>query len=184
MVKHVFGNLGLCRKELSSEQLLSSSSLLTTARNGGGNQTSPVCSGSGPDRLRLGRLPLARLVHTPAKGRSDAAARVSLSTSPAPSERTLDLCWNSLHQSGIKFYAFDHSKTQIHILRNSASSFHWLFTCSLFVCPALVTSPQYDVLDHTNHIFSESIWSWQHVSVIHCWVEPSLLLSSFWIKWF
>ena len=23
------------------------------------------------------------------------------------------------------------------------------------------------------------IWSWQHVSVIHCWVEPSLLLSSF-----
>ena len=22
------------------------------------------------------------------------------------------------------------------------------------------------------------IWSWQHVSVIHCWVEPSLLLSS------
>ena len=23
------------------------------------------------------------------------------------------------------------------------------------------------------------IWSWQHVSVIHCWVKPSLLLSSF-----
>ena len=23
------------------------------------------------------------------------------------------------------------------------------------------------------------IWSWQHVSVIHCWVEPSLLLSSY-----
>ena len=22
------------------------------------------------------------------------------------------------------------------------------------------------------------IWSWQHVSAIHCWVEPSLLLSS------
>ena len=35
-----------------------------------------------------------------------------------------------------------------------------------------------DVLDHTNHIFSVRIWSWQHVSAIHCWVEPSLLLSS------
>ena len=27
-------------------------------------------------------------------------------------------------------------------------------------------------------MFSVSICSWQHVSVIHCWVEPSLLLSS------
>ena len=25
------------------------------------------------------------------------------------------------------------------------------------------------------------IWSWQHVSVIHCWVEPSILLSSFYL---
>merc|ERR1711954_638176 len=30
----------------------------------------------------------------------------------------------------------------------------------LFVCrPASVTSPLYDVLGHTNHIFSESSWS-------------------------
>ena len=42
----------------------------------------------------------------------------------------------------------------------------------------LLSSPLYDVSDHTNHIFSVRIWSWQHVSVIHCWVEPSLLLSS------
>ena len=31
------------------------------------------------------------------------------------------------------------------------------------------------------------IWSWQHVSAIHCWVEPSLLLSSFsilYLLWF
>ena len=27
-------------------------------------------------------------------------------------------------------------------------------------------------------IFSVRIWSWQHVRVIQCWVEPSLLLSS------
>ena len=43
----------------------------------------------------------------------------------------------------------------------------------------LLSSPLYDVSDHTNQIFSVRIWSWQHVSVIHCWVEPSLLLSSF-----
>ena len=73
-------------------------------------------------------------------------------------------------------------------LRNSASSFHWLsssiFSVRLFVCLVvphpwhLLSSPLYDVSDHTNHIFSVRIWSWQHVSVIHCWVEPSLLLSS------
>ena len=27
-------------------------------------------------------------------------------------------------------------------------------------------SPQYDVLDHTNHVFSVRIWSWQHVIII------------------
>ena len=34
-----------------------------------------------------------------------------------------------------------------------------IFTCCLFVCPASVTSPLYDVLGHTNYIFSESFWS-------------------------
>ena len=34
-----------------------------------------------------------------------------------------------------------------------------IFPCRLFVCPASVTSPLYDVLGHTNHIFSESCWS-------------------------
>ena len=29
----------------------------------------------------------------------------------------------------------------------------------------LLSSPLYDVSDHTNHIFSVRIWSWQHVSV-------------------
>ena len=51
---------------------------------------------------------------------------------------------------------------------------HWLSRSIFAYCR------QYDVLDHTNHIFSVRIWSWQHVSVIisciHCWVEPSLLL--------
>ena len=53
--------------------------------------------------------------------------------------------------------------------------------CSLFVPHRkhLLSSPLYDVSDHTNYIFSVRIWSWQHVSVIHCWVEPSLLLSEF-----
>ena len=57
------------------------------------------------------------------------------------------------------------------LLRNSASSFHWLsssiFTCSFVLHQwHLLSSPQYDVSDHTNHIFSVRIWSWQHVSVI------------------
>ena len=57
-----------------------------------------------------------------------------------------------------------------------------MFVCSLFVPHPLhlLSSPLYDVSDHTNQIFSVRIWSWQHVNVIHCWVEPSLLLSSFW----
>ena len=65
------------------------------------------------------------------------------------------------------------------------ASIGWVALSSLFVCCSFVphpwhilSSPLFDVSDHTNHIFSVRIWSWQHVSVIHCWVEPSLLLSS------
>ena len=71
-----------------------------------------------------------------------------------------------------------------------------VFVRSLFVPHPLhlLSSPLYDVSDHTNHIFSVRIWSWQHVSVNICWVEPSLLLSSlvsfpdrhsfcFWASW-
>ena len=56
----------------------------------------------------------------------------------------------------------------------------WVAPLPLFVPHRwhLHLSPQYDVLDHTNHIFSVRIWSWQYVSVNICWVEPSLLLSS------
>ena len=78
------------------------------------------------------------------------------------------------------------SRVRWKLLRNSASSFHWLSSSILiqllFVVPHpwhLLSSPLYDVPDHTNHIFSVRIWSWLHVSVIHCWVGPSLLLSSF-----
>ena len=80
---------------------------------------------------------------------------------------------------------FGAAQVDFMILRNSASSIHWLsssiFTCS-FVRPALyhlILSPLYDVSDHTNHKFPIRIWSWHHVSVIHCWVEPSVLLSSY-----
>ena len=59
------------------------------------------------------------------------------------------------------------------LLRNLASNFHWLSSsifnvrCSLFVPHPwhFLSSPLYDVSDHTNHIFSVRIWSWQHVSV-------------------
>ena len=40
--------------------------------------------------------------------------------------------------------------------------------CSFVVCPASVTPPLIstnDVSEHTNHIFSVRIWSWQRVSV-------------------
>ena len=62
------------------------------------------------------------------------------------------------------------------------ASIGWVALSSL-VCRSSVphcniSSPLYDVSDHTNHIYSVRISSWQHVSVIHCWVEPSLLLSS------
>ena len=69
------------------------------------------------------------------------------------------------------------------------ASIGWVALSSVvrsFVRPSrIVTSPSplFDVLDHTNHIFSVRIWSWQHVSVIHRWVEPSLLLSSLAYLW-
>ena len=60
-------------------------------------------------------------------------------------------------------------------LQNSASSFHLMLSSSIFnVCRCssfvphrwhLLSSLLYDVSDHTNHIFSVRIWSWQHVSV-------------------
>ena len=52
------------------------------------------------------------------------------------------------------------------------ASIGWVALYSLFGCSSfvphpwhLLSSPLYDVSDHTNHIFSVSIWSWQHVSV-------------------
>ena len=44
----------------------------------------------------------------------------------------------------------------------------WVAPLPLFVPHRwhLHLSPQYDVLDHTNHIFSVRIWSWQYISVI------------------
>ena len=51
-------------------------------------------------------------------------------------------------------------------LRNSASSFHWLSSSIFTVCSLFGNTSSHDVLDHTNHIFSVRIWSWQHVSVI------------------
>ena len=45
-------------------------------------------------------------------------------------------------------------------LRDSAPQAEQLYLHLLFVVrPASVTSPLYDVLGHTNHIFSESSWS-------------------------
>ena len=45
----------------------------------------------------------------------------------------------------------------------------WVAPLPLFVPHRwhLHLSPQYDVLDHTNHIFSVRIWSWQYISVIN-----------------
>ena len=59
------------------------------------------------------------------------------------------------------------------ILRDSAFSFHWLSSSIFSYCSSwafvphgwhLLSSPLYDVSEHTNHIFSVRIWSWQHVS--------------------
>ena len=50
-----------------------------------------------------------------------------------------------------------------------------LYLHLLFVVPHplhLFSSPLYDVSDHTNHIFSERIWSWQHVSVFITELSP------------
>ena len=74
-------------------------------------------------------------------------------------------------------------QTLIHCNRLEIAKLSSIFNvCRLSFVPHpwhLFSSPLYDVSDHTNHIFSERIWSWQHVSVIHCWVEPSLLFSSY-----
>ena len=48
------------------------------------------------------------------------------------------------------------------------ASIGWVALSSLIVVPHrwhLLSSPLYDVSNHTNHIFSVRIWSWQHVSV-------------------
>ena len=52
--------------------------------------------------------------------------------------------------------AFWNCVTQVYWV--ALSSVVWLVGW-LSRCPALVTSPLYDGLDHTNHIFSESTWS-------------------------
>ena len=50
---------------------------------------------------------------------------------------------------------------------------HWLRALSSLVCSSFVPhplhlhlSPLYEVLDHTNQIFSVRIWSWQRVIII------------------
>ena len=67
------------------------------------------------------------------------------------------------------------NNTRQHLqLRNSASSFHWLSSSIFTVCRSsfvphrwhLLSSPLYDVLDHTNHIFYVRILSWQCVITI------------------
>ena len=53
------------------------------------------------------------------------------------------------------------------------ASIGWVALSSVFVCRSfvvthrwhLLSSPPYDVSEHTNYIFSVRIWSWQHVSV-------------------
>ena len=69
-------------------------------------------------------------------------------------------------------------------LRDSASSF---LNLQLFVRSFvphrwhLLSSPLYDISEHKNHIFSERIWSWQHVSANKYSVaelKPSLLFFS------
>ena len=58
-----------------------------------------------------------------------------------------------------------------YILQGSASSYHWLSSSICSYClvvshPShLLSSPLYDVSEHTNHIFSVRIWSWHHDSV-------------------
>ena len=69
---------------------------------------------------------------------------------------------------------------QIWILRDSASSFHWLsssiFSYWLFVPHRwhLLSSPLYDVFEHTNHLFSVGIWSWKHV-ILLCMRECTIM---------
>ena len=83
---------------------------------------------------------------------------------------------DSLRKFQKTWYEFQTSLNfgDIYLLRNSASSFHWLSSC-IFSCSFgrsfvphrwhLLSSPLYDASEHTNHIISVRIWSWQHVSV-------------------
>ena len=75
-------------------------------------------------------------------------------------------------------------------LRDSASSFHWLSSsifsfCRLVGCPASVTSPLSSTIwcfrAYKPYIFCEDmiLATCQCQHIFCCWVEPSLLLSSF-----
>ena len=99
----------------------------------------------------------------------------------------------------LKYHAQILAKYYIHMMSRVCSncetqppaSIGWVALFSLIVCHSsfvphpwhILSSPLYDVSDHTNNIFSVRIWSWQHVSVKICWVEPSLLLSSYLLYW-
>ena len=79
-------------------------------------------------------------------------------------------------------------KDSIDLLRDSASSFHWLsssiFSCCCLVgCPASVTSPLISTIwcfrAYKPYIFCEDVIlaACQCQHIFYCWVEPSLLLS-------
>ena len=76
----------------------------------------------------------------------------------------------------------------MHILRDSASSFHWLSSSIfswLFVCPASITSPLISTIwwfrAYKPYIFCEDmiLATCQCQHIFCCWVEPRLLLSSY-----
>ena len=84
----------------------------------------------------------------------------------------------------------DYKTLPMGILRDSASSFHWLsssifsYCRSLFGCPASVTSPLISTIwcfwAYKPNIFCEDmiLATCQCLHIFCCWVEPSLLLSS------
>ena len=100
---------------------------------------------------------------------------------------------SSSHNSRNNYH--DGASPYVLIARLSVSQIKsWVALSSLVVRPSvrpsvphrwhLHLSPLSDVLDHTNHIFSVMIWSWQHVSVIissydSIWVSHSCMLSCF-----
>ena len=113
--------------------------------------------------------------------------RTHLKTHYSKSNECNHCDYASSHTSHLKRHMKSHDRQfiwakqaqPVWILRNSASSFQ--LSSSIFnvrrrrrrrrsfVCPASVTHPLISTiwfLDHTNHIFSVRIWSWQHVSVI------------------